>query len=1097
MGRTAVIVGRVYDRPSSSHRENDRYALVAPNRRGLVGAALTTTLTTTCARPPVPEHLFASSAIPYTARVPQDRIVVRGAREHNLKNVTVEFPRDRLVVITGLSGSGKSSLAFDTIYAEGQRRYVESLSAYARQFLGQMEKPDVDQIDGLSPAISIDQKGASRNPRSTVGTVTEIYDYLRLLFARVGHPHCPNGHEIARQTVQQIVDQVLTLPEGTRLLVLGPLVKDRKTEGDRVFEAARKQGFVRVRVDGTMHDLESAPTLDKYRRHSIEVVVDRYVVRRAEGPAEWARDDLGRSIDPATGAPVPDPDAARLADSVETALRLGEGIVVIAPAPREGEAPDFEERRYSERFTCPYDGFTMDELEPRSFSFNSPHGACPSCTGLGTKLEIDPGLVIPDRGRSLADGAVVPWAKMPTDASWRLKILEAVCAAHGWDFHAPVRSLPAEAIDHLLWAQKEEKVVIRYRHERGENSYQASFEGIVTNLERRYRETESDYVKTELEKYMITRPCPTCGGQRLRPEALAVTVDGLDIARVSNLSITDALAWAESLPERLTERERTIAYQVLKEIRSRLGFLVDVGLDYLAVDRTSQTLSGGEAQRIRLATQIGTTLMGVLYILDEPSIGLHQRDNAKLIATLTRLRDLGNTVLVVEHDEETIRTADWVIDIGPGAGEHGGEIIANGPLESILAESRSITGAYLRGDRAIPIPPVRRKGNGRRLVVRGAREHNLASIDVAFPLGTFIAVTGVSGSGKSTLVTEVLYRALARELQGSREGVGAHDAIEGIEAIDKVIEIDQSPIGRTPRSNPATYTGLFGPIRELFAGVPEARVRGYGPGRFSFNVKGGRCENCKGDGIIKIEMQFLPDVYVPCEVCNGRRYNREALEIHYKGRSIADVLEMTVEEALDVFGAVPTVAAKLRTLFDVGLGYIHLGQPATTLSGGEAQRVKLSTELSRRATGRTLYVLDEPTTGLHVADVEKLLHVLHRLVDSGNTVLVIEHNLDVIKTADWIVDLGPEGGARGGRVIAEGAPEAIAATPESSTGEYLDRVLRGEPLVPLTDVSFAEAAGRGRGDRAMTPAARHGSGRSDVASSPAPRKRAAAAPRPS
>jgi excinuclease ABC subunit A len=992
--------------------------------------------------------------------VPQDQIVVRGAREHNLKDVSVAFPRDRLIVITGLSGSGKSSLAFDTIYAEGQRRYVESLSAYARQFLGQMEKPDVDQIDGLSPAISIDQKGSSRNPRSTVGTVTEIYDHLRLLFARIGHPHCPNGHEIERQTVQQIVDQVLGLPEETRLLVLGPLVKDRKTEGDRIFEAARKQGFVRVRVDGETYDLTDAPTLDKYKRHTIEVVVDRFIVHRAEAPAEWARDERGRPIDPETSQPIPDPDTPRLADSIETALRLGEGVVVIAPVPRDGEASDFEERRYSERYTCPYDGFTIEELEPRSFSFNSPHGACPTCTGLGTRLEIDPDLVIPDRSKSVLKGAVVPWSRMPTDASWRMKITEAVFTKHGWDPAKPIRALPEDAVKHLLYAGKDEQVVIRYTHERGENTYKATFEGVVTNLERRYRETDSDYIKTELEKYMVERPCPACGGKRLRPEALAVTIEGRDISDVSDLSITDALDWAQRLPNRITERERTIAYQVLKEIRARLGFLVDVGLDYLSVNRTSQTLSGGEAQRIRLATQIGTTLMGVLYILDEPSIGLHQRDNAKLIATLTRLRDLGNTVLVVEHDEETIRTADWVIDIGPGAGEHGGEIIANGHLDAVLAEPRSITGAFLRGDRAVPIPKVRRKGSGKKLVVRGAREHNLQGIDVAFPLGTFTAVTGVSGSGKSTLVTEVLYRALARELNGSREPVGRHDALEGANEIDKIIEIDQSPIGRTPRSNPATYTGLFGTIRELFAGTAEARVRGYGPGRFSFNVKGGRCENCKGDGIIKIEMQFLPDVYVSCEVCKGKRYNREALEVHYKGRSIADVLEMTVEEAVEFFAPVPKIATKLRTLNDVGLGYVHLGQPATTLSGGEAQRVKLSTELSRRATGRTLYVLDEPTTGLHFADVEKLLEVLHRLVDTGNTIVVIEHNLDVLKTADWIVDLGPEGGARGGRIIAEGTPEKVAATKGSATGEYLARVLRGEPLVPLSDVTFAEAAGR-------------------------------------
>ncbi|MEO5704099.1 MAG: excinuclease ABC subunit UvrA [Candidatus Limnocylindrales bacterium] len=1002
--------------------------------------------------------------------MPQDQIVVRGAREHNLKNVSVEFPRDRLVVITGLSGSGKSSLAFDTIYAEGQRRYVESLSAYARQFLGQMEKPDVDQIDGLSPAISIDQKGASRNPRSTVGTVTEIYDHLRLLFARIGIPHCPNGHAIERQTVQQIVDQVLAMQEGTRLLVLGPLIKDRKTEGDRIFEAARKQGFVRVRVDGEQYDLADAPTLDKYKRHTIEVVVDRYVVRRAEPPAgedgvtplDWARDERGRPVDPVTGDALEDPDRPRLADSIETALRLGEGVVLIAPAPREGEPPEFEDRQFSERYSCPYDGTTIDELEPRSFSFNSPHGACPTCTGLGTRLEIDPDLVIPDRAKSVMQGAVVPWARLATDASWRLKIMEAIFRSHGWDPKTPLRELPAEAIQHLLFAPKDERVVIRYKHERGENSYNATFEGAVVNLERRYKETDSEFVKLELEKYMVERPCPSCHGKRLRPEALGVTVDGRDISDVAELAITDALEWALALPSRISEREKTIAHQLLKEIRARLGFLVDVGLDYLTVNRKSQTLSGGEAQRIRLATQIGTTLMGVLYILDEPSIGLHQKDNAKLIATLTRLRDLGNTVLVVEHDEETIRTADWVIDIGPGAGEHGGEIIANGHLDAVLREPRSITGAFLRGERAVPVPQERRKGSGRKLVVKGASQHNLKGLDVEFPLGTFTAVTGVSGSGKSTLVTEVLYRALARELFGSREPVGKHESIEGLKQVDKVIEIDQSPIGRTPRSNPATYVGLFTTIRELFAAVPESRVRGYGPGRFSFNVKGGRCENCKGDGIIKIEMQFLPDVYVPCEVCKGARYNREALEIHYKGRSIADVLEMTVEEALEFFRPVSRIAAKLQTLNDVGLGYIHLGQPATTLSGGEAQRVKLSTELSRRATGKTVYVLDEPTTGLHFADVEKLLQVLHRLVETGNTVIVIEHNLDVIKTADWIIDLGPEGGARGGEIVAQGTPETIAKAKRSATGEYLARVLRGEPLVPLSDVTFAEAAGRVR-----------------------------------
>ncbi|HEY5472613.1 MAG TPA: excinuclease ABC subunit UvrA [Candidatus Limnocylindrales bacterium] len=989
--------------------------------------------------------------------MPQEQLVVRGAREHNLKNVTVSMPRDRLVVITGLSGSGKSSLAFDTIYAEGQRRYVESLSAYARQFLGEMHKPDVDQIDGLSPAISIDQKGASRNPRSTVGTVTEIYDHLRLLFARIGHPHCPAcGREIERQSVQQIVDQIYELPEGTRLMVLGPVIKDRKTEGDRVFDQIRRQGFARVRVDGEQMDLAETRPLDKYKRHSIDVVVDRFIVRHGGGA-----DGEATSTTAGEGSAAPErPDAARLADSVETALRLGEGVVLIAPVPRDGEPPQFEERRYSEQYSCPYDGTTVDELEPRSFSFNSPHGACPDCTGIGSRLEIDPDRVLPNKNLSLAKGALVPWSRLPMEGSWHGKIIEAVCREHGWDFNAPVKDLPAEALEYILYAGRGERVVIGYRHDRGENTYGATFEGIVGNLQRRFRETESEFIKSELERYMVGRPCPTCDGKRLKPEILAVTVDGRNIWDVSTLSITSASEWIAQLPAKLTERETTISRQVLKEVSSRLGFLIDVGLDYLTLDRTSQTLSGGEAQRIRLATQIGSSLMGVLYILDEPSIGLHQRDNAKLIATLTRLRDLGNTVLVVEHDEETIRTADWVVDIGPGAGEHGGEIIASGPLEVILAEPRSLTGAYLRGEQMVAVPATRRRGNGGSLVVRGAREHNLKNVNVAFPLGCFVAVTGVSGSGKSTLVSDILFRALARDLSGARDKPGAHDSITGIEALDKVIDIDQSPIGRTPRSNPATYTGLFAPIRELFAGTQEARVRGYKPGRFSFNVKGGRCEHCKGDGILKIEMQFLPDVYVTCEICKGKRYNREALEIHYKGRSIADVLEMTIEEALNFYSPVPSVRAKLQTLFDVGLGYVHLGQPATTLSGGEAQRVKLATELSKRATGRTIYVLDEPTTGLHMADVEKLLQVLHRLVETGNTVVVIEHNLDVVKTADWIVDLGPEGGERGGYVIAEGTPEDVAAVSASATGEYLARVLRGEPVVPLSEVTFAESAGR-------------------------------------
>ena len=990
--------------------------------------------------------------------MPQDRLVVRGAREHNLKNIDVDLPRDRLIVITGLSGSGKSSLAFDTIYAEGQRRYVESLSAYARQFLGQMEKPDVDQIDGLSPAISIDQKGASRNPRSTVGTVTEIYDHLRLLFARVGHPHCPEcGREIARMTVQQIADRIRQLPDGSRILILGPLIKDRKTEGDRVFAAARRQGFVRVRVDGELMDLDDAPRLDKYKRHSIEVVVDRLVVRHSDADGN------------AFGPDRPDPDAARLANSVETALRLGEGVMLVAPAD-EGA---FEEQRYSEKYSCAYDGTTIDELEPRSFSFNSPHGACPDCTGLGIRLEFAVDRIIPDRSRSIPDGAMAPWRTVPTELSWRLKTTKAIMDAHGWDYRAPVADLPPEALDYLLFARKSEKVEVRYKHDRGENSYVATFEGVVTNLERRYRETESEYIRNELEKYMVERHCPTCDGKRLKPAALGVTIEERNISDIAAMSVGDALAWVDGLPAILSEREMAIARMVNKEIADRLGFLADVGLDYLTIDRTSSTLSGGEAQRIRLATQIGSSLVGVLYILDEPTIGLHQKDNAKLIATLVRLRDIGNTLIVVEHDEETIRVADWVVDIGPAAGEHGGEVIASGPLSAVLEEKRSVTGAFLRGERMVPVPGVRRGGSGKALTVRGAREHNLKDLDVRFPLGTFTAVTGVSGSGKSTLVTDVLYQALARAVSGARVEPGAHDSLDGTDAIDKIVDIDQSPIGRTPRSNPATYTGLFGPIRELFAGVPEARVRGYGPGRFSFNVKGGRCENCKGDGILKIEMQFLPDVYVPCEVCAGKRYNREALEIHYRGHTIADVLRMTAEEALEVFSAVPKVRNKLATLVDVGLGYIRLGQPATTLSGGEAQRVKLATELSRRATGRTVYILDEPTTGLHFADVEKLLQVLHRLVDSGNSVIVIEHNLDVIKTADWIIDLGPEGGERGGRIVAQGTPEQVAAVAGSATGEYLAHVLRGEPVVPLSDVEFGTAAngrGRRRARRANAPA---------------------------
>jgi len=951
--------------------------------------------------------------------MPVTHIHVKGAREHNLKNIDIQIPRDKMVVITGLSGSGKSSLAFDTIYAEGQRRYVESLSAYARQFLGQMEKPDVDFIEGLSPAVSIDQKGTTRNPRSTVGTVTEVYDHLRLLFARVGVPHCPNhGVPIVAQTVQEIVDQIREYKEGSRLLILGPLVRDRKGEHQQLMVTARRGGFARVRVDGNVHDLSEDITLDKMKKHSVEVVVDRIVLKRGEEG---------------------DADRSRLTDSVETALRLGEGLVLVADA--DGKQP---ERLFSQRLACPEGDFSIGEIEPRMFSFNSPHGACPACTGLGTKLEPDPDLVLANPDLSLKQGAVLPWQKSGGTAQYRMAIIEGLARRFKFSLDTPVKDLPKKAIDALLRGT-EEPLKLSYENRSGQKrSYEYEWEGIIPWLERQYRDTTSDYIRADIEKYMSERPCPICKGRRLKPEALAVTIIGKNIVDVTSLTVSEALEWVSGLEREkggLNVRDRQIARQVLKEIRTRLGFLVDVGLDYLTVDRSATTLSGGEAQRIRLATQIGSGLMGVLYILDEPSIGLHQRDNAQLIRTLLGMRDLGNTIIVVEHDEETIRTADWVIDIGPGAGEHGGEVVAEGPLEAILREPRSLTGAYLSGRRRIPMPAHRRSAKGDAIVVRGAREHNLRNIDVRIPLGVFVSITGVSGSGKSTLVNEVLYRRLAQVLSKAKERPGAHDKIEGIQHIDKVIDIDQSPIGRTPRSNPATYTGLFTPIRDLFAQIPEARLRGYTAGRFSFNVKGGRCEACAGDGIIKIEMQFLPDVYVPCEVCGGKRYNREALEIRYKGKTISDVLEMTVEEGLAFFANIPACEAKLRTLNDVGLGYIHLGQPATTLSGGEAQRIKLSTELSRRATGRTLYILDEPTTGLHFADVERLLDVLHRLVDAGNTVVVIEHNLDVVKTADWIIDLGPEGGKAGGEVIAEGTPEAVARSRRSFTGRYLRELL--------------------------------------------------------
>ncbi len=963
-----------------------------------------------------------------------DRITVRGAREHNLKNIDVEIPRDKLVVFTGLSGSGKSSLAFDTIFAEGQRRYVESLSAYARQFLGQMEKPDIDHIDGLSPAISIDQKGTSRNPRSTVGTVTEIYDYLRLLFARVGHPHCPIcGRPIAQQSVQQMAAQILDQPDGTRLMVLAPVIRDRKGEHQGVLDEIRRQGFVRVRVNGEVRDVDEKLDLAKYKKHTIEVVVDRLVIRHEEGVAKEDH-----------------PDRVRLIESLETAIRIAGGIAV-------AQVIDGDELVFSEKFACPVHGIVgLTEIEPRNFSFNSPHGACPECTGLGTKMEFDPELVIPNRGLTISQGAITPWVRAGKEgAAWYEALLDALAERYKFSLDVPVRDLPADVVSRVLYGSNEEMVTVRYKSRNGRmRSYDVAYEGVIPNLKRRYDTTSSDYIKDEIERYMSARPCPTCKGARLKPETLSVLVGGRSIIDVTRTPTRDLQAWfahlaadpAEDPTATFSEREYLIARQILKEIRERLGFLVDVGLDYLTLDRSANTLSGGEAQRIRLATQIGSSLMGVLYILDEPSIGLHQRDNARLIKTLLRLRDIGNTLIVVEHDEDTMRAADWIIDIGPGAGEHGGHVVAEGRLADIARTPASITGQFLSGTRSIRTPERRRQGNGKSLVLRGATENNLRDVSVRFPLGTFICVTGVSGSGKSSLVTDTLHRRLAQELHGAKDKPGSHDALEGIQHLDKVIDIDQSPIGRTPRSNPATYTGLFTPIRELFASMPEAKARGYLAGRFSFNVKGGRCEACRGEGIIQIEMNFLPDVFVPCEVCHGKRYNREALEITYKGKSIADVLDMTVEEALAFFQNIPAVRNKLQTLFDVGLGYIHLGQPATQLSGGEAQRVKLAGELSRRATGRTMYILDEPTTGLHFADTERLLGVLQRLADGGNTIVVIEHNLDVIKCADWVIDLGPEGGSGGGLVVAEGTPEDIVQVSASYTGQYLRPVLEVPPL---------------------------------------------------
>ena len=940
----------------------------------------------------------------------QDHIFIKGARENNLKNIDVTIPRDKLVVLTGLSGSGKSSLAFDTIYAEGQRRYVESLSSYARMFLGQMDKPDVDYIDGLSPAISIDQKTTSKNPRSTVGTVTEIYDYLRLLWARVGTPHCPKcGKEIRQQTIDQIIDQILALPEGSRIQILAPVVRARKGEYAKVFEDARRSGYVRCRVDGALYELTEDIRLEKNKKHDIEIVVDRLVVR---------------------------PDVRRrLTDSVETASALAGGLVI---ANVLGE----EERDilFSQNYACEDCGVSIEELTPRMFSFNNPYGACPACTGLGSQLKADPELVVGDPSLSLLDGAITVsgWGNIRSDGISRM-YFEALSKKYRFKLTTPWRELSREARDVILYGTKGEKLELHYDQPRGKGVLHQSFEGICNNIERRYRETQSDASRRELEECMSECPCPACRGKRLKMESLAVTVGGSSIYDFTTLSVVEALRFVEALE--LTDTQRMIADRILKEIRSRLGFLSSVGLEYLTLSRSAATLSGGESQRIRLATQIGSSLMGVLYILDEPSIGLHQRDNDKLLATLKRLRDLGNTLIVVEHDEDTMRAADYLIDIGPGAGAHGGQVMAAGTPEEVMANPNSLTGQYLSGKKSIPVPESRRPGSGAYLTVRGAAENNLRHIDVSVPLGTFTCVTGVSGSGKSSLVNEIIFKRLGADLNRMKVRPGKHDALEGEEHLDKVVGIDQSPIGRTPRSNPATYTGLFNEIRTLFAATQEAKARGYGPGRFSFNTKGGRCEACCGDGMLKIEMHFLSDVYVPCEVCRGKRYNRETLEVRYKGKSIADVLDMTAEEALEFFAPVPKIAEKLRTLCDVGLGYVKLGQSSTTLSGGEAQRVKLATELSRRATGRTFYILDEPTTGLHSDDVKKLLEVLQRLVDAGNTVLVIEHNLDVIKSADWLIDLGPEGGSGGGTLVCAGTPETVAACPASYTGQYLKKYL--------------------------------------------------------
>ena len=940
--------------------------------------------------------------------MPQKNIIVKGAREHNLKNVDVEIPRDKLVVFTGLSGSGKSSLAFDTIYAEGQRRYVESLSSYARQFLGQMEKPQVDYIEGLSPAISIDQKTTSKNPRSTVGTVTEIYDYLRLLYARIGIPHCPVcGREISRQTVDDIVDSVLELPEGTRIQVMAPIARGKKGQFVKELESAKKDGYVRVRVDGIIYDLSEKIELDKNKKHNIEIVVDRLVVKE--------------SI------------RSRLADSIETATGLSNGILLV-------DVIDGEEKLYSLDYACPEHGVSIEELEPRMFSFNNPFGACPTCSGLSVFMKPDPDLIVPDKNLSLRQGAIKASGWNNADGGTIAQMyMEGIANKYDFTLDTPFKDIPADGVDAIMYGTKGEKLKLTRRNEYGTGSYMTAFEGICNNIERRYKETTSDWSRAELEQCMSTVKCPECHGARLRKESLCVTVGGINIDEFANKSIVKAIEFLDSLT--LTDREQMIAKLIVKEIKDRLTFLRSVGLGYLTLARSSSSLSGGESQRIRLATQIGSSLVGVLYILDEPSIGLHQRDNEKLLNTLRNLRDIGNTLIVVEHDEDTMRAADYIVDVGPGAGIHGGNIVCTGTAEDIMNCKESITGQYLSGRKKIPVPAKRRKGNGKSLKIIGARENNLKNIDAEIPLGEFVCITGVSGSGKSSLINEILYKRLVTELNGAKKVAGAHTDILGIDNLDKVIAIDQSPIGRTPRSNPATYTGVFNDIRDLFASTAEAKARGYKANRFSFNVKGGRCEACQGDGIVKIEMHFLADIYVPCDVCKGARYNRETLEVKYKGKNIYDVLEMTVEEGLEFFSSIPKIKRKLQTLYDVGLGYVKIGQPATTLSGGEAQRVKLSTELSRRSTGKTVYILDEPTTGLHTADVHKLIEVLHRLVDNGNSVIVIEHNLDVIKTADWILDLGPEGGDEGGEIIAQGTPEQVAATEGSYTGQYLKKIL--------------------------------------------------------